>query len=113
MVGAEAITADVLTFTPDNTPVTPTIEDYSVTWNSGADQLHQDVPVAELVASLNGGVWKEYTPFVCDFQKSRVIRRAAAALAETEAVPFTVYYFTPDDLRRFDELMDRLRNGKG
>jgi len=109
VVGAESIYDQVLPFTPDQTAVTPNIFDYSVTWNSGSDQLHQDVPCAQLLAQLNGGIWKEYTPFLCDFQKSRVTRRAAAVLAEPESVPFTIYYLKPDDLRDFDRLIAKLR----
>lgn len=109
VVGAESVSVDMLTFTPDQTPVTPTPADYSVSWAEGSDFRHEDVPVTELIAQLNGGVWKEYTPFVCDFQKSRVTRRGTGLLAADEAVAFTIYYFTPDDLRNFDALMLRLR----
>lgn len=108
-VGIEAVSADLLTNTPDQTPVTANPEYYSLTLNEGSDARHQDMPVGSLISLLNGGIWKEFTPFVTDWQKSRVTFRSTVAVEEIEAVPFAVYYFTPDDLRRFDELMAKLR----
>lgn len=111
VVGAEVAPDAVMVLTPDQSPTTATPELYSVTWNDGSDKRHQDVPVNTLFAAFNGGIYKEYVPFLCDFQKSRVIYRGATALEAPEALAFVMYFVRPEDMTEYNRLMRLLETG--
>lgn len=109
VVGAEMQPVGIQAATPDRDPVTATPALYSVTWNDGSDHRHEDVPVSTLIASFNGGIYKEYIPFRCDFQKSRVTYRGVNPTIAVEAVPFTIYFVRPEDMDAFRRLMGQLQ----
>ena len=100
ITGIEAVDANEMEATPDGTPLATNLVPYALSLYDGSDVLHQDVPCTLLQPSLMAGIWKEFVPFVCDWQKSRVIWRGAAAPAEAEAVAFAVHYVLPDELNK-------------
>ena len=111
VVGCEAMDDNILQFTPDRTPVTASSASFSVTWFDGSDQRHQDVPVNTLSSSYNAGVYKEYVPFQCDFQKSRVKYMGQGGIGQAQSVPFVIYYMRPEDLVAYEKLMVKLERG--
>lgn len=111
VVGCEAVDEFILTQTPDRTPVTNAAANFTVTWFDGSDQRHQDVPINTLSSVWNAGVFKEYVPFLCDFQKSRVKYNGASGLGSAQSVPFIIYYMRPEDLVSYERLMAKLERG--
>lgn len=111
VTGVELVNATLLALTPDQTAVTTSPQNYSLTLNEGSDARYKDLAGGTLYTFNNAGVWKEFEPFYCDFQKSRTTYRAAAALAADEAVAYQFYYMRPEDVKALNDLMDRLRLG--
>lgn len=108
IAGIEALNSELLARTPDQLPVNPFYAALTLTLHDGSDKRHDQVPVSLLIPSVNFGVYKEFTPFICDWQKSRVTATSSQAIAQPYSVPFNVYYFRPEDLKLFDALMQKI-----
>jgi len=104
ILGIEAFNDTVLELVPDQTVVTTDLSPYLLTLNEGSDERHRLVPCQSLFPPGNGGVWKEFTPFIADWQKSRVKYVGAAAVPALVAVPFTVHYARPEDFEAYKAL---------
>lgn len=112
VVGIESFNSGQLALVPDSFAVTTSLADWTLTLNEGSDSRFTDMPCTSLNALANGGVYKEFTPFLCDWQKSRVTYYGVDALDAPYAVPFNVYYFRPEDIREQEALFARLSAGQ-
>ena len=91
IIGLEAFTATQLTNTPDGTAVIPAADALKLTLvlkMNDKERLRQ-VPWFSLIASQNGGIWKQVDPFVVNWQASYI--RANAAITGTYAWPLLIY----------------------
>lgn len=92
VLGIEAFTDAQLLQTPDGSPCLPAaeVDRVVVTLAEGSDQRYKQMPLSSLVAQLNAGVWKEFSPLQMDFQKSQV--ELVGSITAGSSVPFVFYY---------------------
>jgi hypothetical protein len=98
VTGIEAMGAGTLSKTPDGSPVATTTDLQKIlfTFNQGSDQRHKQLPAVQLDPALNSGVWKEFSPFKVDWQKSGV-NMTDNLSATLLSVPVLVHYMYPED----------------
>jgi hypothetical protein len=94
IVGIEAYDAAFLVATPDLQPnVTaadmPTI---SVVLKDSSNERVQDIPATTLAPFQIGGIWKQFEPFVVNWQSSFVRVVGAPAAGTAFSVAFGVFY---------------------
>ena len=93
IVGIEAFDAKQLVNTPDQVPciAQADIPTATLVLKEASSDRVDDCPLFTLQVSNTAGIWKEFRPFVGDWQKSGV-RFVANPAATLFTVPFNVYY---------------------
>lgn len=64
----------------------------TVVLTDASEQMIRNIPHSTLIPRLQGGIWKEFVPFLVNFQRSRLVFSTPAALGNVFTAPFTVYY---------------------
>lgn len=93
IIGIEFYDITILSATPDQTQVISAADSLGVTLVLKEDSLQriEQIPVATLLPTNNAGIWKEFTPFIVNWQSSFVQLNATPGVSST-AVPFNVFY---------------------
>jgi hypothetical protein len=94
VTGIEAYTDVDLGVTPQGGVVLTAADGLKITVSLADKSLlqHRDMPHSTLIPRLNGGIWKEVTPFLVNFQRSKVKFGTPAAAATAFFCPFLVHY---------------------
>lgn len=82
--GMEAYTAADQTISPNGFVPLITLADSllaTVILQEQSTQRVQFIPYRSLIPSQNGGIWKEFTPFLCNWQSSGLYFTGSVALA--------------------------------
>lgn len=108
LMGIEAVTADMLIQIPDQIDVTTDLTAWTLSLSEGSDQKFGHNPMAALFPPANGGIWKEFVPFIVNWQRSGVTYVGTAPLDARYAVPFIAHYATPQDFLDYLELCNKL-----
>lgn len=93
LLGVEAYNRDLLAATPDGVGVVQTVDlpFVAVTWKDYSFERIQDTPCTTLVPTNIGGLWKQFVPFVPNWQAS-FIRVTGVPAVLPCTVPFNVFY---------------------
>lgn len=94
VVGMEAYNVVDLTNTPDGAVVISAADALlcTVTLTDKSELRVRNIPHSTLIPRINGGIWKEFAPFLVNFQRSTLTFGAAAAAGAAFSAPFTIYY---------------------
>lgn len=93
ITGIEAFRVTALAFTPDQQPVIAAVDviQCMLTLKEASTDRQEQMPLFALEVQNTAGIWKEFRPFVPDWQKS-FIQFAGLPTATLFTVPFLVYY---------------------
>ena len=103
--GAEAYTASDATNSPNGFVPLITLADSllaTIVLQEKSTQRVQWIPYRSLVASQNGGIWKEFTPFLCNWQSSGIYFTGAVAAATVFCGSLGIFYSKMSDGRKVE-----------
>lgn len=93
ITGIQAFSAEDMTVTPDGVAVIPDVLNMFLNLLDGSKEQQFRIPGNSLRTGANAGVWKEFTPFVPDWQRSYVEFGSAVVVpAGGNSIPFLVFY---------------------
>lgn len=93
IIGLEAYDTNLLTNTPDQVPVIANGDSQSlvVVLKDASNERVQEIPYCTLITYLNAGIWKQFDPFVVNWQSS-VLRVLVRPGALPVSAAFGVFY---------------------
>lgn len=94
IVGIEVYDTSFLANTPDGQPCAAAgdLTAGTLVLRENSTERHEQVPLQTLYIANTQGIWKEFTPFVCNWQASGVQFTNNPATATQFTVPFTVFW---------------------
>lgn len=93
ILGLEFYASAVLAATPDRVAVVSAADavNYTLVLKDASDERHQDIPLLTLYPLNTGGIWKQVTPFVVNWQSS-FVRVVGAPAASPVSIPLGIFY---------------------
>jgi hypothetical protein len=93
LTGIEFYDDTVLTTSPDQLATLTAAQAAAMTLTLKRNSVEhiQDVPLQTLNSSLLGGIWKEFEPFIPNYQSS-FLRNVGAGFGAAQAVAFNIFY---------------------
>lgn len=93
ILGLEFYTNAVLSATPDRVTVVSTADavNYTLVLKDASVERHEDIPLLTLYPLNTGGIWKQVTPFVVNWQSS-FIRVVGTPAATPASIPLGIFY---------------------
>lgn len=93
IMGLEFYANAMLTNTPDRVPVVSFADaaNYTLTLKDASTERHEDLPLLTLYPLNTGGIWKQLTPFVVNWQSS-FVRVVGGPGSTPVSIPLGIFY---------------------
>lgn len=94
VVGIEAYTSTQLAATTSGVAMVTAGDAVKValTLVDASTELIREIPLVSLISANNGGLWKEFVPFLVNWQRSKIAVTQAFAAATPSAVGISVFF---------------------